>query len=74
MVRPRVKVDRPPIFRESNISGQESKYRRGSFLLLAAGDAHVCGLHEESRLKFIKATELDWKVAGKTNWKSVVHQ
>ena len=26
----------------------------------------MCGLHEESRLKFIKATELDGKVAGKT--------
>lgn len=26
----------------------------------------MCGLHAESRLKFINATELDGKVAGKT--------
>jgi hypothetical protein len=60
------KVDGPPIFRESNPNERDSNYRGVSFLLLAAGNANVCGLHKESRLKFTNATELDGKVAGKT--------
>src|ERR1700729_4507429 len=50
------KVDGPPIFRESNPNERDSNYRGVSFLLLAAGNANVCGLHKESRLKFINAT------------------
>ena len=42
------------------------KLSQANFLLLAAGNCYVCSLLEESRLNFIKATELDRKSAGKT--------
>lgn len=65
-LRPRVKVDRPTNFHETYLNGAESKIRRVNFLLRAVGNGHVCGLLEESRQKFINATELDRKSAGKT--------
>jgi hypothetical protein len=59
-----VKVDRAPNFHETYLSGWESKIRRVNFLLRAVGNGHACDLCEESRQKFINATELDRKSAG----------